>query len=98
GSRRTEGLMIRLRRGREPGPLTAIRGTELPRVRGLAAAGGLTSDDIGKRYTEVKRPLWERQRHKCCYGEHICQLDYHDLEHYRPKARANRGPGFPTHG
>jgi uncharacterized protein (TIGR02646 family) len=90
--------MIRLRRGREPRVLPAVRATELARVRALAAAGPPTSKDIGDRYTEVKKPLWERQRHKCCYCEHICQLDYHDLEHYRPKASANRGPGFPTHG
>jgi uncharacterized protein (TIGR02646 family) len=90
--------MIRVRRGREPALLAAIRGTELARVRRLVVAGPVTDQDIGDRYTEVKKPLWERQRHKCCYCEHICQLSFHDLEHYRPKASANRGPGFPTHG
>ena len=90
--------MIRVRRGREPARLVLIRRTELPRVRGLAAAGSLSSAQIGDRYTEVKQPLWRRQRHKCCYCEHICQLNFHDLEHYRPKASARRGAGFPTHG
>ncbi len=90
--------MIRVRRGREPHLLAPIRTTELPRVRSLAAAGSLTSDQIGERYTEAKKPLWDRQHHKCCFCEHICQLSFHDLEHYRPKASANRGPGFPTHG
>jgi uncharacterized protein (TIGR02646 family) len=90
--------MIRVRRGREPARLGVIRGTELPRVRALAAAGNPTSEQIGDRYTDVKQPLWQRQRHKCCYCEHVCQLNFHDLEHYRPKASANRGAGFPTHG
>lgn len=46
----------------------------------------------------VKPELWARQHHKCCYCEHICQFGFHDVEHYRPKARAERGPGFSTHG
>jgi uncharacterized protein (TIGR02646 family) len=90
--------MIRVRRGREPRLLAAVRGTELARVRGLAKAAAPTREDIGDRYNEVRIPLWNRQRHKCCYCEHICQLSYHDVEHYRPKVRADRGPGFPTHG
>jgi uncharacterized protein (TIGR02646 family) len=90
--------MIRVRRGRGPRVLVSIRVAELARVRPLALAGSLTGDAIGERYTEVKQDLWERQHHKCCYCEHICQLNFHDLEHYRPKASAKRGPGLPTHG
>jgi uncharacterized protein (TIGR02646 family) len=49
-------------------------------------------------YQVAKDPLWRRQHYKCCYCEHKCQQDYHDVEHYRPKTRADRGAAFPTHG
>ena len=90
--------MIRIQRGREPAELRAVRATELPRVRTIAALNRPTSKEIGGKYEVVKQMLWERQHHKCCYCEHLCQLGYHDVEHYRPKAEANRGAGFPTHG
>ena len=38
------------------------------------------------------------QHYKCCYCEHKCQVRFHDVEHYRPKARADRGPGQPDYG
>lgn len=90
--------MIRIRRGREPAALPPVRAAELTRVRAIAAVHAPTSDDVGGKYAVVKPELWTRQHHKCCYCEHICQFGFHDVEHYRPKARADRGPGFATHG
>jgi hypothetical protein len=98
GTRQAEGDMIRFRRGREPAALATVRQSELARVRLLAAVGSPTSSEIGTRYNVSKPIRWKRQHFKCCYCEHLCQLNFHDAEHYRPKASANRGPGFPSHG
>ena len=90
--------MIRIRRGHEPAKLAAIRKSEVDRVRPIAAVRTPTDDDIKKKYQSVRDELWKRQHYKCCYCEHKCQKDFHDVEHYRPKVRADRGAGFPTHG
>ncbi|MBM4075804.1 MAG: hypothetical protein FJ267_09195 [Planctomycetes bacterium] len=90
--------MIRIKRGLEPKSLAPVRATELVRVRAVAAIRQPSSDDVGDKYQVVKLELWQRQHHKCCYCEHICQFGFHDVEHYRPKARADRGPGFASHG
>ena len=50
--------MIRIRRGREPRKLKAIRDEELNRVRPLHAAGTLTRDDLSDRYKAVVEDLW----------------------------------------
>lgn len=90
--------MIRTRRGREPVALRTARAAELPRVRAMAAVRPVTRNDVGTEYNVAKETLWRRQHYKCCYCEHLCQLNYHDAEHYRPKSRAERGPGFPVYG
>ena len=90
--------MIRVRRGREPIALRDTRQNELARVRPIANARRPTKDEIGDKYTIAKERLWRMQWYKCCYCEHQCQLHFHDLEHYRPKTRADRGPGFSDHG
>lgn len=82
--------MIRIERGPEPAELPPVRATELSRVRLLASAGKPSSDAIGQEYSKVKRALWERQQMRCCYCEVPVQCDYSDVEHFRPKARADR--------
>lgn len=79
--------MIRVDRGVEPGELPGIRRTELERFRAVFAAKGFDRKELGDRYTEVKRLLWNRQLFKCCYCEKICEDVGNDLEHYRPASR-----------
>ena len=83
--------MIRIARGPEPAVLPPIRTAELLRVRPLAAAGTLTSDALGHEYAVAKHTLWEQQAMRCCYCERpYMECTYNDVEHFRPKARANR--------
>jgi 5-methylcytosine-specific restriction endonuclease McrA len=90
--------MIRITRGPEPATLADVRQAELRRVRAIAARRAPTSDEVGTRYQFTKESLRESQHCKCCYCEHDCMLGFHDVEHYRPKARADRGPGLSDHG
>lgn len=87
--------MIRIDRSNEPPALGAERITELPRVRAIATTRDPTNDDIGKRYKPeaVVRALQDAQFNKCCYCERFVEDKYHDVEHYRPKARADRTNG-----
>jgi uncharacterized protein (TIGR02646 family) len=82
--------VIRIERGHEPVDLLPVRAAELSRVRLIASASKPSSDDIGKEYSKVKRELWERQLMRCCYCEMPVQCDYSDVEHFRPKACADR--------
>ena len=86
--------MIRVsRRAPEPPELVTVRNRELPKLEAIRARGeSIKGDDI-KGYDVVKRILWEDQHNKCCYCEHRSYSDYNDVEHYRPKARADRLPG-----
>jgi uncharacterized protein (TIGR02646 family) len=80
--------MIRITRGPEPATLSAIRASELARVRTLIAAKqALTSDLIGKRYKEdeMTRLLRAAQHGKCCYCDQFQPTRNRDVEHYRPK-------------
>jgi uncharacterized protein (TIGR02646 family) len=54
--------------------------------------------DIGTRYREIKPALARVQFGKCCYCEKFVESSQSDVEHFRPKARAKRGPGFPDDG
>jgi uncharacterized protein (TIGR02646 family) len=85
--------VIRIERGPEPAALPPVREAELRRVRPLILAGGLDSDAIGHEYAVVKRDLWTQQAMRCCYCEAQIQCDYSDVEHFRPKARADRRNG-----
>ncbi len=82
--------MIRIERGPEPAALASIRTAELLRVRPIALAGKLDSDAVGKAYSAVKRELWLQHAMRCCYCERQELDDYNDVEHFRPKARADR--------
>ncbi len=88
--------MIRIDRGLEPPELVDVQKQELERVRTI---GKPTSDDIGSKYRTFATHIREAQKSKCCYCEVHVQTRYNDVEHFRPKARADRRPGSPArHG
>lgn len=82
--------MIRIRRGPEPLALASVRADALMRLRSLGREP--ISDDIDG-YRVVAEDLWRAQKHKCCYCEGKLPRSHNDVEHYRPKARADRLPG-----
>lgn len=91
--------MIRIQKGAEPTELAIWRNQELPRVTAIAAMRRPTQGDIGNRYTVAHDALWRAQHGKCCYCEHREQSKRRDVEHFRPKTRANRLPGsLEDHG
>lgn len=88
--------MIRVTRGPEPATLVTVRNQQLAILRGLSREP--TSKEING-YSIVAEDLWKAQYHKCCYCELRIPKGYNDVEHYRPKAAANRQPGSSdTHG
>ena len=88
--------MIRIDRGAEPANLAQIRTTKLAALSALGRAP--TSDDVVG-YKVVADDLWHAQHHKCCYCEQRVPKGFNDVEHYRPKCRADRRPGCTlTHG
>lgn len=88
--------MIKIARGSEPAKLTAVRTSQLKALRSLGRDP--TSNDIDG-YRVVAEDLWKTQHHKCCYCESRIPKGYNDVEHYRPKAVADRTPGCSeTHG
>jgi hypothetical protein len=92
--------MIRVHRGLEPAALVKVRTEKLKKLRGIVARGkgDPLSDDIDG-YRVVAKALWEAQLRKCCYCEKSIEHDRNDVEHYRPKAGANRGVHHPArHG
>lgn len=91
--------MIRIHRGAEPAELAAARATELTRVQAIAAQHRPVQEDLGRKYEVAHDALWRAQRYKCCYCESREQSKRNDVEHFRPKARADRRPGASeTHG
>jgi hypothetical protein len=94
--------MIAIVRGPEPDKLRKVRLAELKRLLDPAARKTHphpNADEIGTKYNVVAEDLWRTQLFKCCYCEHKIPLSYNDVEHRRPKARANRRPGSTeTHG
>jgi uncharacterized protein (TIGR02646 family) len=88
--------MIRIIRCSEPEALADVRQNQLAVLRALGRAP--SSNDIYG-YKIVSEELWTSQHHKCCYCEHRIPKGYNDVEHYRPKAFADRRPGCgTTHG
>lgn len=88
--------MIPISRGPEPGTLTAARQRHLPDLRAIAATRRPLSHEITG-YEIVAQELWRAQHQKCCYCEFWEQSSYNDVEHYRPKATADRSPGCADH-
>lgn len=90
--------MIRIDRGPEPTTLPPVRAAELLRVRPLTGARAPGAEVLGQAYAIVKRELWLRQLMRCCYCETQIQCDYSDVEHFRPKASADRMNGVVEPG
>lgn len=93
--------MILVVRGPEPAVLIDLRDKHLPALRRITAGGGLplSADIKGYGHIDVRTALWNAQHHKCCYCEKRIELTREDVEHFRPKAEAQRAPGSPlTHG
>lgn len=95
--------MIRLSRDApEPLELEQARERHLARLRQLIKDTGKdpSSDEIhGYKAGCLAKRLWEAQHQKCCYCEKKIECGNEDVEHFRPKARADRSPGCPdTHG
>ncbi len=84
--------MIRVERAaEEPNALRKAREKHLPEARKVAAKRRLKSKDF-KGYKVAHDSLWKSQRNKCCYCELREQSKRNDVEHFRPKTRANRTP------
>ncbi len=82
--------MIRIGRGPEPAGLASLRQEELERVRVIPNP---SAGDVGRKYRAYAAELRQAQRYKCCYCEIHVPQSHNDVEHYRPKARADRRPG-----
>lgn len=88
--------MILIARDLEPEELHKIRVQELRRLDPIARAahpGSPNGEQIGKKYKDIASHLWRAQHFKCAFCEHKIQRGYNDVEHYRPKAAADRSPG-----
>lgn len=84
--------MIRVYRGREPSSLQQVRKRELDKIRLLpGSTPGPDTKITG--YDVVKTTLWKSQHQKCCYCELRVVAQHNDVEHFRPKGRAERAPG-----
>ncbi len=84
--------MIRIHRGHEPPALTSVRDDQLPILERLARIRPIQSEEITG-YDVVKDELWKRQHYKCAYCEFVEQDKRNDVEHFRPKTKADRAPG-----
>jgi uncharacterized protein (TIGR02646 family) len=82
--------MIRVVRGAVPQELEDLGAEELGRFRAIALP---SSEDIGTAYRKWAPLLRKQQHFKCCYCEQPVQESYNDVEHFRPKAAADRRPG-----
>lgn len=90
--------MIRVTRGDEPPGLATTRESKLRDLRALNREP--TSDEVTGYRKDTVEILWERQHHKCCWCEgNPVEHGYKDVDHYRPKAEADRSPGcVEVHG
>lgn len=88
--------MIPIVRAPEPAQLPAIREAELTRVR-KRIGPGRKLPDLGTKYTgpsgEFRRLMWQAQHSKCGWCERLCEDNYYDVEHYRPKASVTTSTG-----
>jgi hypothetical protein len=78
--------MIRIDRGDEPPELASSRIRQLA----LAALHGPPADFDGYDVPPVKKRLWEAQHRRCAYCERPQGLENQPIEHFRPKAGAQR--------
>ncbi len=85
--------MIRVNYSTEPATLGGIRARELSRLATRTVATAPTSTEVGTAYRIVADDLWRMQFFKCCYCERQIRTSFNDVEHFRPKGRADRQPG-----
>lgn len=93
--------MIQIRRPTaEPADLTVARAAKLLVLTKKVVDKQPFADKDFEGYgaPAVKRALYEMQHHKCCYCEKSPEKEYEDVEHFRPKKKANRGPGSEEKG
>jgi hypothetical protein len=94
--------VILIQRGPEPDALRKVRRKELRRLVKVAKANHPhhpDGDAVGNKYKVVAEDLWRAQRHKCAFCEIKLTRGHNDVEHRRPKGRADRRPGSTeTHG
>lgn len=93
--------MIIITRGPEPQALIDARLKNLPELQQIVAAGRapVSAEITGYGHIDVRTALWLAQHKKCCYCEKEIELQREDVEHFRPKAEADRLPGSPLrHG
>ncbi len=83
--------MIQINRGKEAAELAEVRDTGLKGLRKIRKSRQLKSTDF-KGYNVVKELLRKRQKYKCCYCEQKQVSKNRDVEHFRPKTLADRGP------
>lgn len=86
--------MIFVKRGKVPPNLKKVRDDELALLRAIALQRAIVSKDIKKeKYQAYSKKLFDAQHTKCCYCELIETNGFNDVEHFRPKGRADRSPG-----
>jgi uncharacterized protein (TIGR02646 family) len=89
--------MIRIQYEPEPPKLSVVRDAELQRVSALNREP--SEKELAKKYQSFGPKLWAMQHRKCCYCEKAIEHTFNDVEHFRPKLRADRRPGSDlTHG
>jgi hypothetical protein len=89
--------VIPVRRGVEPAALAAARASHLPAAEAVWAATGAASGIRFEGYGVARGALHTSQHGKCAYCEQPCAVpDELPVEHYRPKAGAQRDPDDPS--
>lgn len=82
--------------------LRALETTALTEMRRIRATHSRdpTQEEIERfDYRIAGMLLWKRQHRLCAYCEHPEQRKRNDVDHFRPKTRANRGPAHAaSHG
>jgi hypothetical protein len=88
--------VIPVRRGAEPPALTNARAARVPAAEAVWAATGSANDIVFEGYKVARAALHAAQHGKCAYCEQPCGVpDELPVEHYRPKAGAQRDPDDP---
>lgn len=93
--------MIQIQRPPAPPWAQTLEQNERQRLAGLIGDPPTrepTADELGVAYQDTKEELYLAQHKKCCYCEQQAPFGYNPVEHYRPKLRAKRGIGHPSHG
>ena len=82
-----------------PPDAVALKYRELVRIEKKAVdPTAPTKEELGEAYQQFKELLFIDQHKKCCYCESRVELKGSPVEHFRPKQKAARGPGFPDYG